>query len=88
MKANQINTFYERTLPHIQPIGATFFVTFRLHGTIPNNKLYRWKKEYEERIQKINAGSLEEEEQQIYRERKLFFGKYDEYLDKYATGNT
>ena len=88
MKANKINTFYERTLPHIQPIGATFFVTFRLHGTIPNSKLYKWRKEYEERIDKINKANLEEQEEEIYRVRKLFFAKYDEYLDKCATGNT
>ncbi len=87
MKANQINTFYERTLPHIQPIGATFFVTFRLHGTIPNTKLYQWKKEYEERILNIEAATVIEQEQQIYNERKRSFGKYDEYLDKYAIGN-
>src|SRR5262249_20088537 len=27
--------FYRRNLPHIQPLGATFFVTFRLEGSIP-----------------------------------------------------
>ena len=28
--------FYRRKLPHIQPQGATFFVTFRLAGSLPD----------------------------------------------------
>jgi hypothetical protein len=26
---------YKRNLPHIQPIGATFFVTYNLFGSLP-----------------------------------------------------
>jgi hypothetical protein len=28
-------SYYRRNLPHVQPPGATFFVTFRLAGSIP-----------------------------------------------------
>lgn len=28
-------TYYERNLPHWQPEGATFFVTWRLYGSLP-----------------------------------------------------
>ncbi|MDQ6651305.1 MAG: hypothetical protein M3Y84_01020 [Acidobacteriota bacterium] len=28
---------YRRNLPHIQPPGSTFFVTFRLAGSLPQN---------------------------------------------------
>lgn len=28
-------TEYRRRLPHFQHIGASFFVTFRLHGSLP-----------------------------------------------------
>jgi putative transposase len=31
-------TFYERNLPHWQPEGATFFVTWRLFGSLPLQK--------------------------------------------------
>ena len=31
-------TYYERNLPHWQPEGATFFVTWRLFGTLPLQK--------------------------------------------------
>ena len=88
MRADQINPFYKRTLPHIQPVGATFFVTFRLHGTIPNGKLYQWRKEYEKNIHNI-IGEIEQEyEQLIYKERKRMFGKYDSYLDTCSSGAT
>jgi len=30
---------YRRNLPHIQPPGGTFFVTFRLAGSIPADVL-------------------------------------------------
>jgi putative transposase len=29
-------TYYQRRLPHWHPDGAAFFVTWRLHGTLPN----------------------------------------------------
>ena len=27
--------YYHRKLPHIQPLNGTFFVTYRLHGSLP-----------------------------------------------------
>ena len=43
MKINQIKEYYRRNLPHIQPIGGIFFVTFRLFDSIPRTKLYDLK---------------------------------------------
>ena len=37
--------FYRRNLPHIQPPGATFFVTFHLAGSLPRTVLQQWKTE-------------------------------------------
>ena len=37
--------FYRRNLPHIQPPGATFFVTFHLAGSLPQRILEQWKAE-------------------------------------------
>ena len=31
----QIVTYYERALPHWQPVGAALFLTWRLHGSLP-----------------------------------------------------
>lgn len=38
--------FYERKLPHFQPPGATFFVTYRLAGSIPMQQLKIFHDEY------------------------------------------
>jgi len=32
---NQVKRYYRRRLPHIQPEFGTFFVTFRLVGSLP-----------------------------------------------------
>jgi len=36
---------YHRCLPHLQPPGATFFVTFRLANSIPQTVIRRWHEE-------------------------------------------
>jgi REP element-mobilizing transposase RayT len=36
---------YRRNLPHIQPPGATFFVTFRLAGSLPQSVIDQWNRE-------------------------------------------
>ena len=38
---------YRRNLPHIQPPGATFFLTFRLSGSLPQSVIDEWNKERE-----------------------------------------
>ncbi len=38
---------YHRNLPHILPEGAVFFLTFRLHGSIPYIKLQQLREYYE-----------------------------------------
>ena len=37
--------YYRRNLPHIQPPGATFFVTFHLSGSLPRTVLRQWTRE-------------------------------------------
>ncbi len=36
---------YRRNLPHFQPPGAAFFVTFRLAGSLPKNVVRQWDRE-------------------------------------------
>jgi hypothetical protein len=52
--------FYRRQLPHIQPPGATIFVTFRLTGSVPHEVLARWPKEHLE-LERILATSEQAE---------------------------
>jgi hypothetical protein len=36
---------YRRNLPHLQPAGATLFVTFRLAGSLPKAVVEQWQQE-------------------------------------------
>ncbi len=38
--------YYERNLPHYQPKHSSFFITYRLHGSIPNPTIRKLKAEY------------------------------------------
>jgi hypothetical protein len=86
MKINQMTTHYRQRLPHIQPAGATFFVTFRLQDSIPRVKLYELKKAFEHEIATINKENSPFKKDLIYQERKRFFGQYDALLDKVNKG--
>jgi REP element-mobilizing transposase RayT len=88
--ANQLafKPFYRRNLPHIQPPGATFFITFRLHDSLPIELLQRWREEDERRERRLAALSLEEQAQQRYDDQKRAFGRYDAALDQAGYGPT
>mgnify|MGYP001774239903 CR=1 FL=1 len=79
--------FYRRNLPHYHPPGATYFVTFRLAGSLPRQFLERLRQEYEqqERLlrQRLQGQRLEKER---YRLQKKTFARYDAVLDKAANG--
>lgn len=42
-----MTTLYRRNLPHIHPTGATFFVTFRLAGSLPQEVIERLRQEFQ-----------------------------------------
>lgn len=78
---------YQRNLPHIQPPGATLFVTFRLADSLPLTVLRQLKEEAEEREKQImiTADGVEQAAL-LYRERKQQFGRWDAALDRAASG--
>jgi putative transposase len=45
--------FYQQKLPHFQPPQATFFVTYRLAGSIPMEKIREWQDEYRKTVLKL-----------------------------------
>jgi hypothetical protein len=45
MSQFEYKPIYRRNLPHIQPLGATLFVTFRLAGSLPKHVLDEWQSE-------------------------------------------
>ena len=79
--------FYRRRLPHIQPEGATFFITFRLAGSLPVEILEKLREEREQ-IDRMLAQIADSKEraQQADRESRRMFGKWDGYLDTAAAG--
>ena len=80
---------YKRNLPHIQPKGATFFVTFRLKDSIPQSVLREWQNENEAaeiELQKINDGQLRQAER--YKEQRRQYGRMDNYLNLAKNGPT
>jgi putative transposase len=81
-----IKTYYKGNLPHIQPIGATFFVTFHLNGAIPQPLIADYKSEYEEALTRIEYEKSPNMQEQIYNLQKLFFKKYDDLLHAQKDG--
>ncbi len=50
--------FYNRKLPHWQPPESTFFVTYRLAGSVPNEKISTLKEKYTHDKQKLDIWDL------------------------------
>ncbi len=87
-QALDYHTIYRRNLPHIQPPGATFFVTFRLANSLPVATLQRWHEEdqtAEPQLARLPEGERREE---CYRQQKRAFGCFDEELDRAEFGPT
>lgn len=81
-----IKTFYKGRLPHIQPIGATFFVTFHLDGVIPLPYIRKFKQEYEKQLAQLEKKRSPNFEIEFYNLQKIFFQKYDELLHQQRMG--
>jgi putative transposase len=78
---------YLRHLPHIQPPGATLFVTFRLAGSIPaavQQALIAEMTAVQQRVAQIEATG--ERIRVGYEEQKRMFGRWDAALDGATTG--
>ncbi len=74
--------FYTRHLPHLQPLKATFFVTYRLANTMPFSVLSQLQEERRNVLQRIEEPTTEE----IDAENRRYFGRYDAWLDNQQTG--
>ena len=68
--------YYERNLPHIQPVGATFFITCSLKDAIPKAKLLDIKERY---FNRKNSIDLSQNKKQINYEK--FFARRQYVLD-------
>ena len=75
---------YRRYLPHIQPPGATFFITFSLTGSIPKHIMqqYRTEKRKLEAAQQITF----KQKQDSREKEREWFRKIEETLDQANNG--
>lgn len=79
--------FYRRNLPHIQPVNAHYFITFRLANTVPRAALEEMLKERLKEEQIIcQKSSGPEQQNELYRLHKKYFGRYDAWLDRCTHG--
>jgi putative transposase len=76
---------YRRNLPHIQPLGATVFVTFRLAGSLPQNVIEQWKKERQWLLHIAKTNPSHHERVKTDFER-VWFAKFERILDGARVG--
>jgi putative transposase len=73
---------YYRNLPHIQPPGATYFITFRLAGSIPASKLAELHEEaHRIQVELARAAGGSEYDERRYLEQRRLFARWDDLLD-------
>jgi len=75
--------YYRRNLPHWQPKGAEFFVTFRLAGSLPKEAITHLKDKYRQ-LKKLKSDS--EESELVGKFEAKIFRSFDDFLDKELTG--
>lgn len=79
---------YFRNLPHYHPFRGTFFLTFRLAGSIPDFILHDFRINYEKDRKTLYSKIKYETELKVklYDLQKFYFGKYDAVLEKCEYG--
>ena len=74
--------FYRRKLPHWQPEGVMYFITFRLANSLPLHviqELKEWRERERKAIHvKFSGAQLRDE---LYKLDKKYFGHFDSWLD-------
>ena len=82
MSTLKYQPFYRRRLPHVQPSGATLFVTFRLAGSLPDETIRRLIATARRTDAALSGISdFQERTVQAYLEQRKLFGQWDTALD-------
>ncbi len=79
---------YTRYLPHFIKPGKTFFVTFRLHGSLPKEFLDKTHKIFAEAKSKIEMMNPPDLEHRLSALQRDYFYAYDKALDACTHGPT
>ena len=83
----KVKTEYQNRLPHIAPIGATFFVTFRLGDSLPKSTIDELRKELKTKVAILERNKGKGYKNEIRKEKERFFKKYDHQLDIRSFGS-
>ncbi|MCX8060949.1 MAG: hypothetical protein N3D16_00040 [Anaerolineales bacterium] len=78
----ETHEYFYRRLPHWHPENATFFVTFRLEGSLPQSVLAQLQDEYEREKRLIETLPPENREIEQYHAYKRAFARYDRALEQ------
>jgi len=79
--------FYRRHLPHVQPMGGTFFVTFRLYDSLPLAIVKQLRDEFlKQKINLLREPTIENKVA-LLKLRKSQFARYDAVLDSSQFGD-
>lgn len=79
--------YYERTLPHYQPPGATLFLTYRLSGSLPATVIQRLLSESQQlqlKLRSILDANLRTAKADYY--QRLLFGLWDNAIHTDSMG--
>ena len=78
-----LSNFHRSRLPHVTPLGATFFVTFRVKDALPLRLMQGLRFEYEQSVALLSKSSLPclQKRQELAKTRYKYFCTYDERLD-------
>ena len=82
-----LKTYYTNRLPHLAPIGGTFFVTFRLADSLPQPIVKGLVEELDNTIAQIRSEMPDNYEELIVNAKKHYFGKFDHQLDAKPYGD-
>jgi len=75
--------FYRRKLPHWQPEGQMFFITFRLANSLPAHIIQELNEQRERERQAIRTKfSGAQQRDELYKLEKKHFGRFDAWLDR------
>ena len=78
---------YRRNLPHIQPPGASFFITFRLAGSLPVEVVKQWnlERQWLHHLAETNPNHFDQVKHEFERR---WFAKFESLLDQASLGPT
>jgi len=82
-----VKTVYHNRLPHLAPVGATFFITFRLADSLPQSVFQEIYEEYECKKRKLLSQGNSKPDLQIRQLKSQLFGKYEAQLDHEPFGS-